>query len=165
MYVHTYVSVMLRNVNLRSRSECRFALTSGRISDTCITWQHRDNVSWWWRTGRTVWLAMYLQSQLHKRMLNAADSSWLCKKNKKQRNQPTVEAKRVTEEQEKISKVESLYWRFFTSQVFRLSLHDTVVLHCSLINEQRLTLVPRATSRMVLGAPQGIIRMRSPSKP
>ena len=29
-YVRTYVSVTLRNLNLRSRSECQFALTSGQ---------------------------------------------------------------------------------------------------------------------------------------
>ena len=37
---------------------------------------------------------------------------------KKQRSQPTIEANRGTEEQERVeSKVESTYWRFFTGQV------------------------------------------------
>ena len=32
----------------------------------------------------------------------------------------------------KSSTVESTYWRFFTSQVFRLTIHVTIVLYCSL---------------------------------
>ena len=40
----------------------------------------------------------------------------------------------------KSSKVESTYWRFFKSQVFRLTLHDNVVLYW---NEQCLTPAPQ----------------------
>ena len=52
---------------------------------------------------------------INDRMLNAADSD---SRKKKQRSQPTVEANRGTEEQERVeSKVGSAYWRFFASQV------------------------------------------------
>ena len=51
---------------------------------------------------------------------------------KKQRSQPTVESQESDRRTRKSSKVESTYWRFFTSQVFRLTLHVTVVLYCSL---------------------------------
>ena len=45
---------------------------------------------------------MYLWSKVHRQVLNAADGWRL--KNKKQRSQPTVEAKRATEEQERVQK-------------------------------------------------------------
>ena len=37
MYICTYMSVTVRNVNLRSCSECRFALAPEQESDMCIT--------------------------------------------------------------------------------------------------------------------------------
>ena len=100
--------------------------------NTCITRRHRDDVSWRQRMGRTVWLALCNVhicgaksiNECWTRQLTADDSE-----NKKQRSQPTIEANRVTEEQERVeSKVESTYWRFLTSQVFSLTLHVSVLL-------------------------------------
>ena len=48
----------------------------------------------------------------------------------KQISQPTVEVKRATKEQEKSSKVESTYWRLFTSQVY-LGSFFTILLFCT----------------------------------
>ena len=62
--------------------------------------------------------------------MSAECSRRLATKKKKQSSQPTVETKRATEEQE--FKSRKHIWRFFTSQVFRVTLHIIVVLYCSL---------------------------------
>ena len=133
-----------RNVNLRSRP--------GRISDTYITRRSRDDISCRWRTGRTARLALRNVRICGAKCINecwtqptAADSGW--EKTKKQRSQPTVESQESDRRTTKSSKVESTYWRFLTSQVFRLTLHVTVVLWTpTILNEQRLTPAPRAPS-------------------
>ena len=68
-----------------------------------------------------------MSAERSRRLLTPAE-----KKTKKQRSQPTVESQESDRRTRKSSKVESTYWRFFTSQVFRLTLHVTVVLYCSL---------------------------------
>ena len=65
------------------------------------------------------------QSQMGKWVLNAANS-WRLWEKKRAKSQSTVEAKRAKREQ---GKVESMYWRVFTSQVL---VQATVVLYCSL---------------------------------
>ena len=160
-YVRTYVSVTLRNVNLRYRlgmsiwGHARYVnLRSrpGRISpDTYITRRSQDDISCRWRTGRTARLALRNVRICGAKCINecwtqptAADSGW--EKTKKQRSQPTVESQESDRRTRKSSKVESTYWRFFASQVFRLTLHVTVVLWTPLLNEQHLTPAPRAPS-------------------
>ena len=128
----------------------------GRISDMCITRRRWDDVSWGWRTGRTARLALhndvgtmflgnggrggqrdwpftmyiFVEPSLWK---SPEHSRRLTTENKKQKSQPAVEANRVTEEQDRVeSEVESTYWRFFITQVFRLTLHVTVLLYRSL---------------------------------
>ena len=67
----------------------------------------------------------------------------------------------------KSSTVESTYWRFFTSQVFRLTLHITIVLYCSLDSYKTSNAWHRRRApypRMVFGVARGIILMRTPSK-
>ena len=55
-YVRTYVLVTLRNVNLRSRSECQFALTlrNSGVTDMCIT----QGSQWRMELGGQRFLAM-----------------------------------------------------------------------------------------------------------
>ena len=141
-YVRTYVSVTLRNVNLRYRlgmsiwghaRNVNLRSRPGRISDTYITRRSRDDISCRRRTGRTARLALRNVRICGAKCINecwtqptAADSGW--DKTKKQRSQPTVESQESDRRTRKSSKVESTYWRFFTSQVFRLTLHVTVVL-------------------------------------
>ena len=110
MYVRLYVSVNLSNVNLRSCLECQFALNAQEL-------RHHWYVNYM-RTSGQRFLAMQdeedstaglcnvliWQSQVQKWVLNAAD-----------------ESKKGTR---KSSKVESTYWRVFTSQVL---VHATVV--------------------------------------
>ena len=143
-YVRTYVSVTLRNVNLRyrlgmsiwgQRSECQFALTprqdiayvhyTTKLGRRFLPTDDGEDSA----TGPSQ--RTYLRSEVHKRVLNAADGCRLWEK-KKQRSQPTVESQESDRRTRKSSKVESTYWRLFTSQVFRLTLHVTVVLYCSL---------------------------------
>ena len=93
--------VLLRNVNLRSPSECQFALTPGQdIPDTCRL--HDIGTTFLGCGGRGGGAAglsrhTYLQSKAHKRVLNAANG-W---RQKKQRSQSTGES---TEEQERVQK-------------------------------------------------------------
>ena len=101
-------AVSLRNVNLRSHSECQFALMSGQ------------DIKHYTTTSGRCFLAM--------------EEGRKIKKPKKSVHRRSQESDRRTR---KSSKVESMYWRFFTSQVYRLTPHDTVVLYCSLINEER----------------------------
>ena len=124
-----YVSVTLRNVNLRS--------PPGRMSDTCITRRFlatedgEDNMA-----GPLQ--HMYLGSQREAMRINKC---WMqptigdSEKKKNSAHRWNQESDRRTR---KSSKVESTYWRFFTSQVFRLTLQ--VPLFCT---KQRLTLALR----------------------
>ena len=103
-------------VNLRSRP--------GRISDTCITVMFLGNRGW---EGQHGWpFETYVFVERSQETSAKRSRQLVTQRQKKQRSQPTVEANRATEEQEE-SKVESKYWRFFTSQVFRLTLHVTVL--------------------------------------
>ena len=66
---------------------------------------------------------------------SAERSQWLTKnKTKRSVHRRSQESKKRTR---KSSTVESTYCRFFTSQVFRLTLHVTVVLYCSLDSTKR----------------------------
>ena len=115
------------NVSLYSRP--------GRILNTCITWRCQDDVCWRQRMGRTVQLVIHnvciLWSQVHKWVLNAADGwrLWEKKKAKKSAHHRSQQSDRRTRN---ISKVESMYWRFFANQVFRLTFHVIVLLYCVL---------------------------------
>ena len=77
MCIRTYMSVMLRNVNLRSPTECQFALTLG---------QDTGDVHYTRTSGRCFLVMedgegtvagpsqrMYLWSQVHKQVLNTAN--------------------------------------------------------------------------------------------
>ena len=54
--VRTYVLVTLRNVNLRSPSECQFALMPGQ--DTGYVLHDVRTFFWLRRMGRAAWLAL-----------------------------------------------------------------------------------------------------------
>ena len=125
--VHTYVSVTLRNVNLRSRP--------GRISDiTCINTQWRwDDVLWWRRMGRTTQLGLcsihIWRSHVQKWVLNIAGRlvTLTKKKNNKEVRQSTIE-------QGESSTAESTYWRSFISQLRRyLGSLFTLPLFCTIL--------------------------------
>ena len=104
MYVHKYVLVTLRNVNLRSCSECQVALTprqdigyihymmaSGRF---LATEKGEDSAA----CPSNIHI---LRSQVHKQILNVADS-WQLWEKKAKKSAHTVETKRATEERERV---------------------------------------------------------------
>ena len=76
-YVRTYVSVTLRNVNLRSRSECQFALTPrqdiGYVHYTTKPGRHFLPMEDGENSATGPSQRTYLRSEVHKRVLNAAD--------------------------------------------------------------------------------------------
>ena len=122
--------VLLRNINLSSRSECQFALElMGRISDTCIHDDVEPYGTFLGDRGRGGQHSgplecVSLRRKVHKQVLNAAWLATLRKANKSAHHRSQESDRR-----RKSSKLESTYWRFFTSQVLRLTLHDTVVLY------------------------------------
>ena len=85
-YVHTYVPITHRNVNLRSRP--------GRILNTmCInTRRRRDDMFWWRWTGRTAQLGLrsvrIWRSHVQERVLNTAGRLVTLTKKKKQEVSP-----------------------------------------------------------------------------
>ena len=121
MYVHTYVSVTLRNVNLRSRP--------GRISDPTYITQRWDDVFWATEdredsaagpSQRTYLAESSAEASAERSRQLATLTNNKIKRSVHGRSQ---ESKKRTR---KSSTVESTYWKFFTSQVFRLTLHVTV---------------------------------------
>ena len=86
-YVRTYVrvghawecqfAVSLRNVNLRSRSECQFALTPrqdiGYVHYTTKPGRHFLPTEYGENSATGPSQRTYLRSEVHKRVLNAAD--------------------------------------------------------------------------------------------
>ena len=139
MCVCTYVLVTLRNVNWRyclgmsiwgHAQNVNLRSCPGRISDTCITRRWND-ISWWWKMGRTARLVL---RDCGVKCINECWTQLTAgnserKKAKKSAHHRCQQSDRRTR---KSSKVESTYWRFFTSQVFRLTLHVSIVLYRSL---------------------------------
>ena len=109
--------VVLRNVNLRSRP--------GRISDTtCIT-RRRDDILATEEgedSAAGPLQRMYLAESGAEASAERSRRLATLTKNKTKRSvhRRSPESKKKTR---KNSTVESMYWRFFTSQVFRLTLH------------------------------------------
>ena len=166
MYVRTYVSVTLRNVNLRYRlgmsiwghaRNVNLCSHPGRMSDTCITRRSRDDVSCRRRTERTARLALRNARICGAKCINdcwtqptAANSE----KKKKQRSQPTVESQESDRRTRKSSKAESTYTgdcsqARYLGSLFTLPLFCTVLWTPTILNEQRLTPAPRAPSTHV----------------
>ena len=96
--VRTYVLVTLRNINLRSHQECHFALTPGQDTRYYTTTSGQRFLDTEDGEGSAAGPSrrMYLQSQVHKRVLNAADG-WRLRDKKAERSQHTVEANRAME--------------------------------------------------------------------
>ena len=143
--VRTYVSVTLRNVDLKSQL------------DTCITWRRQDDICLWRRTGRTTQLACIFCGAT-----SAERSQWLVTLRKtKQRSLPTVETKRVKAFKSRKHVLEILH----KPGIWAHSSHY----HCFILffglplNEQCLTHAPHAPSTHDAWRGTGIIRMRSPS--
>ena len=128
--------VSLRNVNLRSCSKCQFALMPWP-RNSGVAWyvdylRRWDDVSWWRRTGRTARLALrnvrILRSQVHKRVLNAADGCRLWeKKAKKSVHCRHQESDRRTRVQNQKARIGHSSQARYLGSLFTLPLFCTVL--------------------------------------
>ena len=136
-YIRTYVSVTLRNVNLRQRLGMsvwgRWSRPGKMLDTTCITRWHRDDF-FGDEDGENSAAGPLQCTYLAESSAEASAecSRWLAtltkNKTKISVHHRSQESKERTR---KSSTVEITYWSFFTARYFRLTLHFTVVLCCS----------------------------------